>query len=62
MINFKNTYYNKLSDENKKELDLFSEEKYNFLRALKKTFYPKKLRARFVDDFMLRILFLIGIL
>ena len=62
MINFKNTYYNKLSDENKKELDLFSEEKYNFFRALKKTFYPKKLRARFVDDFMLRILFLIGIL
>ena len=62
MINLKNTYYNNLSDENKKELDLFSEEKYNFFRALKKTFYPNKLRARFVDDLMLRILFLIGIL
>ena len=62
MINYKKTYYNELSDENKKELDLFSEEKYNFFRALRKTFYPKKLRARWVDSLMLRILFLIGVL
>lgn len=62
MINYKKTYYNELSDENKKELDLFSEEKYNFLRALRKTFYPRKLRARWVDSLMLRILFLIGVL
>lgn len=62
MINYKNTYYDKLNDDNKKILDLFSEEKYSFFRSLKKTFYPKKLRAKFVDDFMLRILFLIGVL
>lgn len=62
MINYKKTYYNELSDENKKVLDLFSEQKYHFFKALKKTFYPKKLRVRFVDDLMLRILFLIGVL
>lgn len=62
MINYKKTYYNELSDENKKELDLFSNEKYNFFRALRKTFYPKKLRAKWLDSFMLRVLFLIGVL
>ena len=62
MVNYKNTYYNELSDEDKKELDLFSEEKYNFFRALKKTFYPKKLRSRWIDSFMLRVLFLVGVL
>ena len=62
MINYKNTYYNELSDENKKEIDLFSQEKYNFFRALRKTFYPKKLRTRWIDSFMLRVLFLIGVL
>ena len=62
MINFKKTYYNNLSDENKKELDLFSNEKYNFFRALKKVFYSKKLRSRAIDDIMLRVLFLIGVL
>lgn len=62
MINYKKIYYSKLSEENKKALDLFSKEKYNFFRALRKTFYLKRLRARFVDDLMLRILFLIGAL
>ena len=62
MINYKNTYYNELSDENKKEIDLFSQEKYNFFRALRKTFYPKKLRTRWIDSFMLRVLYLIGVL
>ena len=62
MINYKNTYYDKLNDEDKKTLDLFSKEKYNFFRALKKMFYPRKLRSRFVDEVMLRLLFLIGVL
>lgn len=62
MINYKNTYYDELSDENKKVLDLFSKEKYNFFRALRKTFYPKKLRSRLIDEIMLRVLFLIGVL
>ena len=62
MINYKQIYYDKLSEQNKKELDLFSAEKYNFFRALRKTFYPKKLRARWIDSLMLRLLFLIGVL
>lgn len=59
---FKNIFYDNLSDENKKILDTFEEEKYNFFKALKKTFYPRKIRRKFVDDLSLRILFLLGIL
>ncbi len=59
---FKNVFYDNLSDENKKILDTFEEEKYNFFKALKKTFYPRKIRRKFVDDLSLRILFLLGIL
>ena len=62
MLNYKKIYYNKLSDQDKKELDLFSKEKYNFFTSLKKMFYPKRLRSRIIDDIMLRILFLIGVL
>ena len=62
MLNFKNIYYDKLDEENKKILDLFSEEKYNFFRALKKAFYPKRIRTGFIDDLMLRVIFVFGIL
>lgn len=62
MLNYKKIYYSKLSYENKKVLDLFSEEKYNFFRSLRKTFYTKKLRSKKIDSFMLRIMFLIGLL
>lgn len=62
MINFKKIYYSKLNDENKKILDLFSNEKYNFGKALKKVFYPKRIRRSLVDDLMLRVIFLIGVL
>ena len=62
MINFKDIYYQELKEEDKKVLDLFSEEKYNFFKSIQKVFYPNKLRRRFVDDLMLRIIFLFGIL
>lgn len=62
MINFKEIYYNELSEENKNILDLFSNEKYNFFRALKKAFYPKRIRASLLDEIMLRIIFVIGVL
>ena len=62
MINFKDYYYYQLSDENKEILKLFSNEDYNFLIALKKVFYPKKIRNNLIDDFMIRIIFLIGVL
>lgn len=62
MINFKNIYYNDLTDEQKEILDLFSNEKYNFFKALKKAFYPKRIRRTLVDDLMLRIIFILGVL
>ena len=62
MINFKEIYYNDLSDENKKILDLFANEKYSFIKAIKKAFYPKRIRSKLIDDFMLRIIFIFGVL
>lgn len=62
MINFKNIYYDELDDDKKKILDLFADDKYNFFRALRKTFYPKRLRAKIMDEIMLRFIFLFGIL
>ena len=62
MLNFKEIYYSELSEENKEILDLFSNEKYNFFIALKKAFYPKRIRASLLDDIMLRIIFVIGVL
>ncbi len=62
MINFKTIYYEKLSPENQKIIDLFSNETYHFSTAVQKACYPKKLRRRTIDDLMLRVIFLIGIL
>ena len=50
------------SDEQKEILDLFSNEKYNFFKALKKAFYPKRIRRTLMDDLMLRIIFVLGVL
>lgn len=56
---YKSNFFDKLKNEDKKLLNLFSE-KYDFLKALKKTFYPKKFRENILDDFGVRFLFLIG--
>lgn len=61
-LEYKNMFYNKLDDKNKKIIDIFVQEKFNFLKALQKTFYPQKLRRKISDDIMVRILFLFGIL
>ena len=61
-LEYKKMFYNKLPDENKKILDIFVQEKYNFFKAIRKAFYPQKLRRKLVDDIMVRILFLFGIL
>lgn len=59
---FKNIFYKDLSTENQKIIDTFEGEKYNFFKALKKVFYPKKIRRKLIDDISLRIFFLFGIL
>ena len=58
----KDYYYYQLSDENKKIIKLFSNEEYSFDIALKKAFYPKRIRNNIIDDLMIRIIFLIGVL
>lgn len=59
---FKNIFYKDLSTENQKIIDTFEGEKYNFFKAIKKAFYPKKIRRKLIDDISLRIFFLFGIL
>lgn len=61
-LEYKKMFYSKLDNKNQKILDIFVQEKYNFLKALRKTFYPQKLRRKLTDDLMVRILFLFGIL
>lgn len=61
-LEYKKMFYDKMSEENKAFLDTFVQEKYNFFKALKKAFYPQKLRRKLVDDLMVRILFIFGIL
>ncbi len=62
MLNYKSIFYKDLSEENKKILDLFSNEKYNIIKAIKKCFYPKRIRSKISDEIALRIIFLFGIL
>lgn len=61
-LEFKKNFYNKISDENKKVLDIFVQEKYNFFKALRKAFYPKKIRRKVTADIAVRILFILGVL
>lgn len=64
MINFSNYYFYELSPEKQKTLELFAEDElnYNFVDAIKKVFYPKRLRSKILDEIMLRIIFLMGVL
>ncbi len=61
MLNFKDYYYYQLSKENKDIIDLFSSD-YSLENSLKKAFYPKRIRNRLIDDIMIRIIFLMGVL
>lgn len=60
LIEFDELFGNKLSKENKELLDLFTNKKYSFSKAMKKVFYPKMFRQKLVDELMLRFIFLIG--
>ena len=61
ILDFKNFFYENLEEKNKKIMNLFTE-KYNFINALKKCFYLKRFRRKLLDEIMLRILFLVGVL
>lgn len=57
---FDKLFHEQLSNEDKKLISLFTKEKYSFLNALKKIFYPKRFRQNFLDEIFLRFIFLIG--
>ena len=57
---FEKLFGNQLKPEDEKLLTLFTNEKYNFLNSMKKVFYPKMFRQKFIDELMLRVVFLIG--
>ena len=59
---YKKMFYDRLPEENQRILDIFVQEKYNFFKSLKKAFYPHKIRRKLIDDLMIRILFVFGIL
>ncbi len=61
MINYKDYYYYQLSKENRAIIDLFSSD-YNLENSFKKAFYPKRIRNRLIDDIMIRVIFLMGVL
>lgn len=61
-LEYKHRFYDKMSTENQKILDIFVQEKYHFFKAMQKAFYPHKLRRKLTDDMMIRILFMFGIL
>lgn len=57
---YENLYADRLNMEDKQLLKMFTKEKYNFIIALKKTFYPKRFRRKISDEIAVRILFLFG--
>lgn len=59
LIHFYNTFQDRLSESDKKTLQLFTAPN-SFFRQLRKLFYPKRLRARFAGEIAIRILFFIG--
>lgn len=61
-LEYKKMFYDTLSSGNKEILDIFVHENYNFFKALKKAFYPHKLRRKLTDDIMVRVLFVLGVL
>jgi len=61
ILDFKKLFYNDVSKDKQKLLNLFTE-KYNLKNAIKKFIYPKRFRRRLLDEIMVRILFLFGVL
>lgn len=57
---YKNFYFDNLTEEDKKLITLFTNKKYNLLIALRKFFYPKRFRRKFIDEISVRILFILG--
>lgn len=59
-IEFSRCFYAALPRENQKLLDLFNKEKYSFVLAVQKSFYPARWRPSMSSELAMRILMLIG--
>lgn len=59
---YKKLFYNKLSDENKAILDRFVREKYSLGGAIKKATYKGQIRRSKAADFVVRVMFVLGML
>ncbi len=62
IIQYDEFYYDKLNDENKKTIRLFTNRKNTIINTLKKVFYYKRFRKKLTDEIALRLLFLFGVL
>lgn len=59
---YKKLFYDKLSDENKAILDRFVREKYSLGGAIKKATYKGQIRRSKAADFVVRVMFVLGML
>lgn len=59
-IEFSKCFYNQLSEENKKLLNLFNKHQYSFINAIRKSFYPKRWRPSVSSELVMRFLMMIG--
>lgn len=59
---YKKLFYDKLSDENKAILDRFVREKYSLGGAIKKAIYKGQIRRSKAADFVVRVMFVLGML
>lgn len=57
---YRDFYGAQLAPEDKKLLDLFCNEHYNFINAMKKVCYKHRYRGRMTDEIMVRVIMLIG--
>lgn len=57
---FCHVFENRLSAEQKKELSVFTRDRFSLLNWFHKVFYPKRLRTRTPGEIALRILFIFG--
>lgn len=57
---YERLYGKKLKPEDRKFLRLFTEDKYRIRIVIKKVFYPGRLRSRWIDEVIIRMIFLIG--
>lgn len=60
LIEFEELFGGELKEKDKKILELFTNRKYSFIKAIKKVFYPKMFRQKLSDEIMIRFIFLIG--